>query len=60
MARAIDDLPDDVASLKAMLLAERSARNRGASHNNEGANHPISVTRPKNKVQVFRSDLTGR
>ena len=26
MARAIDDLPDDVASLKAMLLAERAAR----------------------------------
>jgi transposase len=26
MARAIDDLPDDVASLKAMLLAERVAR----------------------------------
>jgi hypothetical protein len=41
-------------------IATYSASNRGALHNNEGANHPISVTRPKNKVQVFRSDLTGR
>jgi hypothetical protein len=41
--RPLSAWSNDVASLKAMLLAERSARNRGASHNNEGANHPITL-----------------